>query len=61
MRLVPVSLKLGQELQHNTKSSNGVYLICKPNGWVLRCTFFQELAEKWRHETRIVRQGWIEI
>ena len=55
-----VGLRVGGELPPGRTSGNGLYAVCKKNGWPLRVTMFQELADKWRHESRVVRECWIE-
>lgn len=56
----PIKIRVGNEIPPGNLSSNGLYAVCKVSGWPLRVTMFQELAESWRHETRIVRECWIE-
>lgn len=55
-----VTLRVGKDIPPNKASPNGLYAVCKKSGWPLRVTMFQELAESWRHETRQVRECWIE-
>lgn len=55
-----VELKLGPELAPGEKSPSGLYAVCKAaTGWPLRIPMIQELADRWRHPTRVVRSCWL--
>ena len=56
-----VTLRVGREVPAGRASGNGLYAICKTTGWPLRVTLFKELADHWRHETRIVRECRVEF
>lgn len=55
-----VRLRIGAPIAPGGASPNGLYAVCKRSGWPLRVTMFRDLAERWRHETRDVRECWIE-
>lgn len=56
-----VTLRVGAEVPPDRASESGLYAICKTSGWPLRVTLFQELADLWRHETRVVRECRVEF
>lgn len=55
-----VALRTGKELQPGEFSGTGLYAVCKRSGWSLRVTFFQELAELWRDDTRIIKECYLD-
>ena len=55
------TIRTGRKLAPGEASRNGVYAVCKTTGWPLRVTLFRELAEHWRHETRDVRECWVDV
>lgn len=57
--MVRVDLRLGRELAEGEPSRSGLYAVCKTTDWPLRVTLFPELADRWRHPTRRVRECWV--
>lgn len=55
--LVPIELTCGRPLAPGEPSVTGLYAVCKTSsGWPLRVTLFAELADRWRHPSRVVRE-----
>lgn len=56
-----VRLRTGRDLGPGEASRSGLYAVCKArSGWPLRVTLFAELAGRWRHPTRVVREAWVD-
>jgi hypothetical protein len=56
---VPATIRTGRTLGPGEPSRTGLYAVCKKSGWPLRVTLFHELADHWRHESREVRECWL--
>lgn len=60
--MCPVAIRTGRPLGPGEASKTGLYAVCKSGtGWPLRVTLFRDLAERWRHETRDVRECWLKV
>ena len=47
-------LKLAQVHYESTAEDTGMYAVSKFSGWILRVTFFKELAEKWENSNNFM-------
>lgn len=56
-----VGLRVGREIPPGGESGNGLYAVCKKTGWPLRVTMFRELADLWRHESRVVHECFLDF
>jgi hypothetical protein len=54
-------IRTGKKLYPGQPSPTGLYAVCKTSGWPLRVTLFRELADLWRHESRDVRECFINL
>lgn len=59
---VKVQIKTGNELSKNEKSKTGVYAICKKkNGWPLRVSLFEGIADFWRDDSRTINECYVRV
>lgn len=55
------NFKVGKELDRETKSRSGVYILMSNKGYALRMQLSQEISNMYRDDySRHIREGWLE-